>query len=155
LCRVTTPCDLVDHDGCCGREDAVDGEDDPRGGRCVDAEDFEDSRQQQCEERRTPRGGAGMAGEGVGVAVAGGDRACDAAYLPAELEVVLKESDAIGVGDGDVEQTDDEGYPEEARLYDSICWLVATLHPRAYAAHHCFHLIVLAGSRFACILRAQ
>ena len=150
LCGVAAARDLVDHGGCCGREDAIDGEDDPRGGRCVDAEDFEDSRQQQREERRRPRGGAGVAGEGIGVAVAGGYSARDAADLPAELEVVLKEADAVGVGEGDVEQADDEGYPEEARLYATVYnivgdvagGLVATLHPRAQATHHLVYLIV-------------
>ena len=53
-----------------------------------------------------------MAGEGVGVAEAGGEGAGDAAHLPAELKMIFFGADAIGVDDGDVEDTDEEAGPE-------------------------------------------
>jgi len=60
----------------------LDGEEDPRGGGGEDAEDAEDGGQQERIERREPCGGAGVGdigvGEGVGVAVAGDQRAGDA-----------------------------------------------------------------------------
>src|SRR5258706_10933576 len=105
--------DLIDEkSGGCG-EDAVDGEDDP--GRCrrVDAEDFEDSGKQQRIERRYPGGWSGVSGEGVCVAVAGDEGAGDAAHLPAELEVVLREADAVGMGKSDVEHAEKKGRPED------------------------------------------
>lgn len=45
---------------------------------------------------------------------AGGERAGDAACLPAELEVVQDQPDAVGVGDGDVEDANDQARPEDA-----------------------------------------
>ena len=54
-----------------------------------------------------------MADEGVGVAVAGGNGASDAAHLPSELEVILKGADAVGVGDGNGEYAEEEGCPED------------------------------------------
>ncbi len=101
-----------------GGEGRLDGEEDPGGGEGEDAEDAEDGGQQQRIERREPCGGAGVGekgvGEGVGVAVAGDQRAGDAARLPAELEVVFGDADAIGVGQRHVEDADDEGDPEDA-----------------------------------------
>ena len=98
-----------------GGEGGLDGEEHPCGGEGVDAEDAEDGGQQQRIERRQPRGGAGVGeegvGEGVGVAVAGDQRAGDAARLPAELEVVLGDADAIGVGQRHVEDADERRRP--------------------------------------------
>ena len=84
----------------------------------VDAEDAEDGGHQQGIERRKPCGGASVGkecvGEGVCVAVAGDERAGDASRLPAELEVVLTDADAIGVGQREIEDADEEGDPEDA-----------------------------------------
>ena len=84
----------------------------------VDAEEPEDAGQQQRVDRRQPGGGASVGqegvGEGVGVAVAGEQGAGNAAGLPAELEVVLRDADAVGVGEGDVEHADQEAGPEDA-----------------------------------------
>ena len=49
-----------------------------------------------------------MTSEGVGVAVTGDQGACDAAHLPAELEVILAGAEAIGVGKGEIDQANEE-----------------------------------------------
>src|ERR1700679_2052146 len=107
--------DLVDDGRGGGGEDAIDGEDDPGGLCSVDAEDLEDAGDEERIERGSPGGGAGVAGEGVREAVAGGEGAGDATHLPAELEVVLAEADAVGVGEGEVEDSDEEADPEHRR----------------------------------------
>jgi hypothetical protein len=56
-----------------------------------------------------------MTDEWIGKSVAGGEGAGDAAHLPPELEVVLCETDAIGVGEGEIEDADEEAYPEHRR----------------------------------------
>src|SRR5882757_484931 len=105
--------DLIDEKrGCCG-ENAVDGEDDPGGCRCVDAEDLEDSSEQKRVKRRHPGSGSGVSGEGVCVAIAGDERARYAAHLPAKLEVVLRRTDAVGVGECDVEHAEEKACPED------------------------------------------
>ena len=81
--------------------------------RGVDAGDLEYSGHEKWIERRDPGGGSGVSYEGVGVAVAGGKGAGDAAHLPAELEVILQGADAVGVADGDDEDADGEGCPED------------------------------------------
>src|SRR6266567_4223863 len=106
--------DFVDGWGDGGGEEAVDDEDDPGGGGRVDAEELEDPGEQEREEGRRPGGGAGVSDEGVGEAVAGGEGSGDAAYLPGELEVILREADVIGAGEGDVEDADGEGDPEDS-----------------------------------------
>src|SRR5579859_4916590 len=108
--------DLVDGERGGGGEDAVDGEDHPCGERRVDAEELEDCGDEQREERWYPGGGAGVAEEGVSITVAGDQSAGYAAGLPAKLEVVKQKADAVGVGEGDVEQADGEAKPEDA------CW---------------------------------
>ncbi len=86
------------------------------GGLCgVDAKDFEDDGEEPWVKRRNPGGWAGMAGEGVRVSVASGKCAGDAAHLPAELEVVLAETNSIGVGEGDVEHAHEKTHPEHGR----------------------------------------
>ena len=83
-----------------------------------DSEDAEDGGQQERVERREPSGGAGVGDEGVGegvcVAIAGEQRAGDSSRLPAELEVVLTDANAIGMGQRHVENADEEGDPEDA-----------------------------------------
>jgi hypothetical protein len=54
-----------------------------------------------------------MADEGIGIAVASGEGARDAAHLPSELEVILKGPDAVGVREGDGEDAEKEGCPED------------------------------------------
>src|SRR5271163_788066 len=104
--------DLVDDRRGGGGEDAVDGEDDPGGLCSVDAEELEDRSDEERIEGWRPGGGAGVADEGVRVAVTSGEGAGDAAHLPAELLMVLTEADAVGVCDGEVEEADEEAYPE-------------------------------------------
>ena len=55
-----------------------------------------------------------MAGKGVGVTVASGESAGDAADLPTELEVVQEGAEVVAVGEDDVEDADGEAYPEHA-----------------------------------------
>ena len=105
--------DFVDGGRDGGGEEAVEGEDDPRGCGRVDAGHLEDGGEQQWIERRDPGGGAGVSDEWVGVAVSGGEGAGDAAHLPAELEVILKEADAVGVADGDYEDAEEKCCPED------------------------------------------
>ena len=105
--------DLEDERRGGGGEDAVEGEDD-EGGFCgVDAEELEDAGEQQGIERGDPGGGASVAGEGVGVSVAGDKGAGDASHLPAELEMVVGEANAVGVGQRDVEDAEEEAGPED------------------------------------------
>lgn len=105
--------DVVDEDGGGGGEDAVDGEDDPGGEGRVDAEEFEGSGYEEGVEGRAPGSGAGVSDEGVGVAVAGGEGSGNTAHLPAELEVVLKDAEAVGVGESEVENAEEEAGGEE------------------------------------------
>ena len=105
--------DFVDAERGGGGEDAVEGEEDPGGERRVDAGDLEDGGDEQRVERRDPGGGTGVSAEGVGVAVAGDEGAGDAGHLVAEGEVVFEGAEAVGVGEGDVEDADEEAGPEE------------------------------------------
>ena len=120
--------DLVDRRSDGGGEDAVDGEDDPCGRGSVDAEELEDAPEQQRIERRHPCGGAGVADEGVGEAIAGGQCAGDAAHLPAELEVVQHQADVVRADEGDVEQPHDQAGPEHTSGQAVI--VAFGLHPR-------------------------
>ena len=92
--------DFVDGGDDGGGEDAVDGEKDPRGHCRIDAGELEDRGHEQRVERRDPGGGSGVSDEGVGVAVAGDEGAGDAAHLPSELEVILKEGGCGRCGRG-------------------------------------------------------
>jgi len=105
--------DEIDEDGGGGGEDGVEREDDPAGERGVDSAELEDSGEQQRIEGRDPGGGAGVSVEGIGVAVSGGEGAGDAAHFVAEGEVVLEGVEAVGVGDGDEEDAEEQGREED------------------------------------------
>ena len=113
LAVVAASGDFVDGGNDRGGEDAVDGEKDPCRQCAVDAGDLKYSGHEKWIERRDPGGGSGVSHEGVGVAVAGGKGARDGAHLPAELEVILKGADAVGMANGDDEDAEDEGCPED------------------------------------------
>ena len=93
-------------------EERVQGEQDPGRGQGVDAGELENEGHQQRIEWGDPCRRAGMTLEGVREAVAGGQRARDAAHLPAELEVVGEGSGSIGVGEGEIGHPHQKGHPK-------------------------------------------
>src|ERR1700684_1233717 len=70
-------------------EDAIDGEQHPRRGVRVDAEDFKDSADQVGIGRRLPCTGACMSPVGIAETLPQGNRTAHAAHLKAKAEVVF------------------------------------------------------------------
>ena len=79
----------------------------------IDAEYFEYAGQQQRIERRDPGGGPGMAVERVGIAVAGHERAGNAAHLVAKGEVFSRGAETIRMRQRDIQDAHEKRDPED------------------------------------------
>ena len=107
-------CNLIGGERGEGREEAVDGENDPGGRERVHAKHLEYARQQKRIQWGNPGGGSGLTLEGVGISVTGDQGFGDAAHLIAEREMILASAQVIGVGQRDVQDPYQEGEPKDS-----------------------------------------
>ncbi len=119
-------------------EEAVDDQNDPRRERRIDSKEFEGACQQQRVEWRQPCRRPRLPAKRACVAIAADQRPRNAASLPSEGEVIVVGAHSIGVGQRDVKDAEEEGYPEQSPRRAKIACSagVFSQHPRPEAMKH-------------------